>query len=230
MPRFADQVAFISGAARELGNAMAERFAAEGPSVPLADADAVAEEIARDHGVRAHAATVDVRSSAQVQQWIRRTVTELGRSTFWSTTPVIRDNRAEDISDEDRRRRRHRPRRCLLRHPRRTADHEGAVLRPGALAVLDDLARELRPRRQAGIVGLTRTVALEGARHGITANAIAPGLIDTPMPASMNRRAQQKLIAKIPVGHTGIPHDIAEAAAFLCSPQARFVTGVDVES
>jgi 3-oxoacyl-[acyl-carrier protein] reductase len=79
---------------------------------------------------------------------------------------------------------------------------------------------------KAGVVGFTRGIALEGARDGITANAIAPGLIETPMLASMNGPARDKLVAKIPVRHTGDPTDIAAAAAFLCSREARYVTGV----
>jgi 3-oxoacyl-[acyl-carrier protein] reductase len=73
---------------------------------------------------------------------------------------------------------------------------------------------------------LTRGVALETARHGITVNAIAPGLIETPMLASMNGPARDKLTAKIPLGHTGDPTDIATAAAFLCSEEAGYITGV----
>jgi len=79
---------------------------------------------------------------------------------------------------------------------------------------------------KAGIVGMTRTLALEGARHGITANAIAPGLIDTPMLASMNGPARDKLTNKVPMRHTGRPEDIAEAAAFLASEAAGYITGV----
>lgn len=73
---------------------------------------------------------------------------------------------------------------------------------------------------------MARTIALEGAKHGITSNAIAPGLISTPMLASMNDAARAKLAARVPMGHIGDPTDIAEAAAYLCSEAARYVTGV----
>ena len=79
---------------------------------------------------------------------------------------------------------------------------------------------------KAGVVGFTRGFALEGARHGVTANAIAPGLIETPMLASMKGSAREKLVAKVPMRHTGQPTDIAAAAAFLCSPEAGYITGV----
>jgi 3-oxoacyl-[acyl-carrier protein] reductase len=79
---------------------------------------------------------------------------------------------------------------------------------------------------KAGLVGLTSTVALEAARDGVTANAIAPGLIETPMLASMDAAAREKLVGRVPMRHTGDPADIAAAAAFLCSPEAAYVTGV----
>jgi 3-oxoacyl-[acyl-carrier protein] reductase len=79
---------------------------------------------------------------------------------------------------------------------------------------------------KAGVVGFTRGFALEGARHGVTANAIAPGLIDTPMLASMNGPARDKLIGKVPMRSVGEPADIAAAATFLCSREAGYITGV----
>ncbi len=79
---------------------------------------------------------------------------------------------------------------------------------------------------KAGIVGLARTIALEAAPYGITSNAIAPGLIDTPMLASMNAAAREKLARRIPARHIGDPIDIAEAAGYLCSEAAGYVTGV----
>lgn len=70
------------------------------------------------------------------------------------------------------------------------------------------------------------SLALEGAKDGITANAIAPGLIETPMLASMNDAARDLLIGKVPMKHTGDPSDIAEAASFLASEAAGYITGV----
>jgi 3-oxoacyl-[acyl-carrier protein] reductase len=79
---------------------------------------------------------------------------------------------------------------------------------------------------KAGILGLTRSYASQLAKDGITANAIAPGLIETPMLASMNGPARDRLTAKIPMRRTGRPTDIAEAAAFLASEAAGYITGV----
>lgn len=83
---------------------------------------------------------------------------------------------------------------------------------------------------KAGVVGMARTIALEGAPHGVTSNAIAPGLIDTPMLASMNEGARAKLAGRVPMDGIGDPADIAEAAAYLCSQAAGYVTGVVVDT
>jgi len=82
---------------------------------------------------------------------------------------------------------------------------------------------------KGGVIGLTKALALELAPHGITVNAIPPGLIDTPMA----RRAEgaggigkiDKIAARIPVGRAGTPDDIAAVCAFLCSEEAGYITG-----
>jgi 3-oxoacyl-[acyl-carrier protein] reductase len=78
---------------------------------------------------------------------------------------------------------------------------------------------------KAGLVGLTKALALETAPHGITVNAIAPGAIDTDMLAANTPGRREKLVADIPVGRIGLPRDIAHAAVFLASPAASFITG-----
>ncbi len=78
---------------------------------------------------------------------------------------------------------------------------------------------------KSGIHGFTKALAQEGARYGITVNAIAPGYIDTDMVAAVPVPVLEKIVAKIPVGRLGQADEIARGVAFLCSEEAGFVTG-----
>jgi acetoacetyl-CoA reductase len=78
---------------------------------------------------------------------------------------------------------------------------------------------------KAGILGFTKALALEGARFGITVNAIAPGYIDTDMVRAVPADVLEKIVARIPVGRLGKPEEIAEAVVFLASDHAAFITG-----
>ena len=78
---------------------------------------------------------------------------------------------------------------------------------------------------KSGIHGFTKALAQEGARFGITVNAIAPGYIDTEMVAAVPENVLEKIVARIPVGRLGHAEEIARGVAFLCSEDAGFVTG-----
>jgi acetoacetyl-CoA reductase len=78
---------------------------------------------------------------------------------------------------------------------------------------------------KSGIHGFTKALAQEGARYGITVNAIAPGYIDTDMVAAVPEPVLEKIVAKIPVGRLGHADEIARGVAFLCAEEAGFVTG-----
>ncbi|KTT74693.1 acetoacetyl-CoA reductase [Sphingomonas endophytica] len=78
---------------------------------------------------------------------------------------------------------------------------------------------------KSGIHGFTKALSQEGARAGVTVNAIAPGYIDTDMVAAVPPEVLEKIVAKIPVGRLGQAQEIARGVAFLCSEEAGFVTG-----
>ena len=78
---------------------------------------------------------------------------------------------------------------------------------------------------KAGVIALTKTLAVEVATRGITINAVAPGLIDTELTATLKVEQTDALVASIPQKRAGEPTDVAELVAWLCSEEARFVTG-----
>jgi 3-oxoacyl-[acyl-carrier protein] reductase len=235
--RYQGRVVAITGAAQGLGLAMATRFAAEGATIALADVNetAVAEAastIPAAHDTTTRTDLVDVTDSARVDSWIASLITEFDRiDVLVNNAGIIRDNRVENINDADWQ--------AVLNvsltgsfHCARAAfgpmkhQNYGRIISMSSMSWRGNFGQANYVAAKAGVVGLTRTLALEGARHGITANAIAPGLIETPMLASMNGPAREKLINKVPMQHTGRPEDIAEAAAFLASEAAGYITGV----
>ena len=78
---------------------------------------------------------------------------------------------------------------------------------------------------KAGVIGLTKTLALEGARHGIRVNAVAPGVILTPMTDAMPEQIRNAIIERIPLKRAGLPEDVANGVLFLASDLSSFVTG-----
>jgi 3-oxoacyl-[acyl-carrier protein] reductase len=237
MHRFDGRVVLVTGAARGLGRAMAERFAAERATVLIADADGERLDEMRDGLVAGDArevaaAVVDVTDADAVTAWIDTATERWGRvDVLVNNAGIIRDNRIENISDADWRAvidvnltGAFNGVRAALSHMKR--QRYGRILSFSSMSWRGNFGQANYVAAKAGIVGLTRGAALEGARYGVTVNAIAPGLIQTPMLASMDARARDKLTAKIPAGRTGEPSDIASAAAFLCSDEARYITGV----
>jgi 3-oxoacyl-[acyl-carrier protein] reductase len=224
----------ITGAGQGLGRAMAERFALEGATLALCDVNAGAvQDVANACGpAHAVASALNVADGEQVTRWIADTLATFGRiDVLINNAGIFRDSRLEDMSDDDWQAVLDVSLKGMFNCCRAVLGHMksrtyGRILSVSSVAWRGHFGSANYAAAKAGIVGLARTIALEGAAHAVTANVIAPGAINTSMLASLKLSAQERLAARIPMGRVGAPADIAEAAAYLCSEAAGYVTGV----
>lgn len=233
MSRYEGQIVIVTGAAQGLGKAMAARFSEEGAHVVACDRNA--DVLAVQNQPAWQPTVVDVTAADQVTELVRRVLDEHGRvDVVVNNAGIIRDGRIESLTDDDW---------CAVMDVNLTGNFYllravlpamkrrgyGRLLSLSSMSWRGNLGQANYSAAKAGVVALARTVALEGAPFGITSNVIAPGLIDTPMLASMDERGRERLTSRIPIGHIGSPCDVAETAAFLCSPGACYVTGIVVD-
>ncbi|MEV6659688.1 3-oxoacyl-ACP reductase FabG [Nocardia fluminea] len=236
------RVAVVTGAARGIGAAVARRLAADGMGVAVLDlheaaCQTIVEEIVAAGG-RALAVGADVSDEAAVTRGVERVVTELGApSVLVNNAGVIRDNLLFKMTVEDwdavmnvHLRGAFLCTRAVQRHM--IDQGWGRVISLSSTSALGNRGQANYAAAKAGVQGFTKTLALELGKFGVTANAIAPGFIETEMTAETAERMgisfekmKELVTAQIPVARTGKPDDIAHAVSFLASEGAGFISG-----
>jgi NAD(P)-dependent dehydrogenase (short-subunit alcohol dehydrogenase family) len=237
---FTGKVALVTGAASGMGLATARAFAEAGAAIVLADSReaaviAEAQKLVAD-GHKAIALRCDVSDDREVEVMVNRTVAEFGRldAAFNNAGVMARISPTADSTCEEwdrvigiNLRGVWSSMKYELRQMQRQGS--GAIVNNasvGALTGNPGIGSYIASKH--GVVGLTRTAALEYIKQGIRVNAINPGLIDTQIArdvVSGNEEAYNDIAKSVPIGRAGRPEEIASVVLWLCSPGAGYVVG-----
>uniref|UniRef100_UPI000A030A09 glucose 1-dehydrogenase n=1 Tax=Cupriavidus pauculus TaxID=82633 RepID=UPI000A030A09 len=237
---FSGNVALVTGAASGMGWATAQAFAAAGAAVTLADSNsealAAAASALTAAGHRALAVVCDVSDEEQVVAMVQQTVSTFGRLDAAFNNAGIQvppcDAADEPVANFDK------VNAVNLRGVWACMKHElkqmreqggGAIVNCSSLGGLVGLpSRAAYHASKHGVIGLTRSAALEYAPRGVRINAICPGTFDTPMVSSMladQAEAMKEILREQPIGRLGRVEEIADAVLWLCSSASTFVIG-----
>src|SRR6059036_3681898 len=238
---FQNKVALVTGAASGMGLATAKAFAEAGAAVALADVNEAAVRSAADELVAARHKAIgircDVADEAEVAAMVAKTVSTFGRLDAAFNNAGVQappSDMADEAAEEFDRVNAINLRgvwACMkheLRHMR--TQGSGAIVNCSSLGGLVGLpSRAAYHASKHGVIGLTKSAALEYAPRGIRINAVCPGTIDTPMVADMLEKqpdAMKEILRDQPIGRLGRSDEIAAAVLWLCIPGASFVLGV----
>jgi len=232
-----DRVAIVTGSGQGIGRAIALKLGEVGATVVVNDigdaspVEEVAEEI-RKMGRESTAVLADVSLPSDVARLVETTISTYGKvDILVNNAGITRDQLMLRMSDDDwdsvltvNLKSVFLCTRAVLRQMVR--QRWGRIISIASIVgLIGNPGQANYASAKAGIIGFTRTIAKEVASRAITANAVAPGFIDTPMTQQLPDERKQELASRILLGYLGTPRDVAEAVAFLASEEARYITG-----
>ncbi len=231
-----DRVALITGSAQGIGRSIAAAMAKEGANIVISDinlelATATAAEIEK-LGVKSIAVKMNVSDPADTDAGIKSALEKMEKiDILVNNAGITRDTLFLRMKKEDwdavisinlggvfnv----------CKIIVPLMMKQRYGKIINIASIVgEMGNIGQANYSASKAGVIGLTKTLARESAARGITVNAVAPGFIATAMTARLPEDVKQKMLEVIPLGRMGSPEDVAEAALFLASSSADYITG-----
>jgi 3-oxoacyl-[acyl-carrier protein] reductase len=230
------RVAVVTGSGQGIGRETALKLADMGCNIVITDVNmAAAREVAAEvesRNVKSLAIEANVAVAEQVSKLVSETISALGRvDILVNNAGITRDTLLLRMSEADwdqvitvNLKGAFLCTQVVLRHMMK--QRWGRIVNiASVVGLMGNAGQANYSAAKAGIIGLTKTTAREGASRGITANAIAPGFIDTGMTGKLNEEVKHLYISQIPLGTFGTPTDVAHAVAFFASEESHYITG-----
>ncbi len=230
-----DRVAVITGAGQGIGAGIAEVLGAAGAKVVVNDLveDRVQDSVGalQAAGVDAMGVAADVGTADGAAALIAGAVDAHGRvDILVNNAGIARDGWLAKMSEEDwdevlRVNTKSQFLTCRVAAPHMMEQEHGRIVNISSRAWLGGPGQANYAASKGAVISLTRTLALEMARYQITANCIAPALVDTPLFQGLDDEVKERLVKTIPLRRVGTPDDIGNAVLYLASDEASYVTG-----
>jgi 3-oxoacyl-[acyl-carrier protein] reductase len=230
------KIALVTGAAQGIGRDIALGLAKDGADVAICDVNLeTAQKTAGDieaMGRKSLALKANVAASADVTAMIDQVVEKFGRvDILVNNAGITRDGLILRMKDEDwdlvlsiNLKGAFLCTKTALKHM--TKQRSGTIINIASIVgAMGNAGQANYVASKAGLIGLTKTIAREYANRNVTANAVAPGFIDTAMTQALSEQVRADLAKQIPLGRLGSSEDVANAVRFLASPAAAYITG-----
>ena len=233
--RLKGKVALITGGGSGIGEATVLKFSEEGAKVVINDVDAdnannVAKKV-KSKGGEALVCIADVCKKSDVENMIKQTLKQFGKlDILVNNAGINRDSFVKKMSEEQWDK-------VIDINLKGTflcaqaalvpmmEQKSGRIINTASIGALGNLGQANYSASKAGVIGLTKTLALEGARYNINVNCVSPGATNTAMTAGIPPEIAQKVTGKIPLGRFAEPEEIANAHLFLASEESNYITG-----
>ena len=226
------RTAIVTGAAKGIGKAIVEQLIAEDYITILVDIDdETGNQLAHELGASAHYMHCDICNSNDVNALFDDVLKRFGKiDVLVNNAGIIKDNVIWKMPEEDFDKvidinLKGTWLMCKKASTIMREHKSGRIINISSRAWLGNRGQSNYSASKAGVIGLTRVLALELGKSGVLVNAIAPGLINTPLTQSLPEDVQEKLIMAQPTRTMGQPEDIANAVSFLSNEKTQFITG-----